>query len=144
MQQTRKQVVLDANIVISAIIKPRGTASRALEKAMRGSSIIEPPRFGVELIEFASRLEIGKKRALDPNRISELLKTMARNEIIKFVDPAKKHYLCRDERDNDFIDLAIEYNAVLLSGDTDILSLKETLLSYDVRVLSPREFLEEA
>ncbi len=144
MQQTRKQIVLDTNIVISAIIKPRGTASRALEKAMRKFSVLEPPRFAAELIEFASRVEIGNKKALDPNRVSRLLKMLARSSIIKFVNPTKNHHLCKDEKDNDYFDLAIEHKALLLSGDTDILSLKQTLSSYRVIVLSPSEFLEEA
>ena len=144
MQQKKKQIVLDANVVISAIIKPRGTASKALEKPMRASSILEPPRFAAELIEFASRVKIGNKKALDPSRVSRLLKMMARSGVIKFATPAKKHHLCRDEKDNDCVDLAIEYCAVLLSGDADILSLKETLLSHSVTVLSPGELLEEA
>ena len=142
MQQTGSYVILDANIIISSLLSPGGTSYKAVSKAIRNYRIIEPPRFAVELIEFAKRINMKNKSTLNPVQLTDLLKRMAQKGAIKYITPTRKNNLCRDHKDNDYIDPAIEFQATIITGDKDILVLKNELKKYKVEVLTASEFLQ--
>jgi len=49
---------------------------------------------------------------------------------------------CRDPKDNKFLELAVSSNAqMIISGDEDLLVLHPF---QDIRILSPRQFLDES
>lgn len=141
MKPIEKYVVLDAKVVISAILNPGGTAYQGLEKSLKQYHLIEPPRFGVELIAFAQKILTKMKKNFESDRISSLLKNLTRNHLLHFIEPVENRAICRDPKDNDYINLAIEYRAILVSGDQDILTLKDDLAQrYGIRVLTSDEF----
>lgn len=58
-----------------------------------------------------------------------------------FVRPQEHVTVCRDPKDNQFLDVAVASNAqFLVTGDKDLLSLKKFRTT---RILTPRRFLEE-
>ena len=60
----------------------------------------------------------------------------------KIVYPAKKLSVCRDKEDNMLFECCSEAGAnVLLASDKDILDLKD--LPFDLKILTPRKFIEE-
>ena len=57
------------------------------------------------------------------------------------VNPQRKLIICRDPEDNMLLECCLEARArFLVSGDKDLLDLKD--LPFDLRVLTPRQFLE--
>jgi uncharacterized protein len=71
-------------------------------------------------------MEIAKKskRNLDKEKILEFLELLRSNSIC--VDILKKFNLCRDQKDNMFLDAAFACNAdYIISGDKDLLSLNK-------------------
>ena len=57
------------------------------------------------------------------------------------VNPQRKLFICRDPEDNMLLECCLEARArFLVSGDKDLLDLKD--LPFDLRVLTPRQFLE--
>lgn len=58
-----------------------------------------------------------------------------------FVQPMEHVAVCRDPKDNQFLDVAIAANApFLVTGDNDLLSLKKFRTT---RILTPRQFLRK-
>ena len=138
----KKYVVLDSNVVISAILSPSGSAYRALEKSLKNFKIIEPVRFGIELIEFADKLKIGKKKTLDPVNVSRILKDLSKSGIITYMEIKNTQKLSRDPKDDDYLAVAIENKAILVTGDKDLTILKdETMKKFGISIQTPSEFL---
>lgn len=141
-QQMKKYVVLDSNVVISAILSPSGSAYLALEKSLKNFKIIEPLRFGIELIEFADKLKIGKKKALDPINVSRILKEISKSRIITYVKIKNIQKLSRDPKDDDYLAVAIENKAILITGDKDLITLKDEIMKkFKIPIQTPSEFL---
>lgn len=138
----KKYVVLDSNVVISAILSPSGNAYRTLEKCLKDFKVIEPVRFGIELIEFANKLKIGKKKALDPANVSRILKNLSESGIITYVKLNNVEKFLRDPKDDDYLMVAIENNTILITGDKDLIVLKnEIMKKFNISIQTPSEFL---
>lgn len=57
------------------------------------------------------------------------------------LNPQRKLFICRDAEDNMLLECCIEARArFLVNGDKDLLDLRD--LPFDLRVLTPRQFLE--
>ena len=57
------------------------------------------------------------------------------------VNPQRKLSVCRDAEDNMLLECCFEARArFLVSGDKDLLEIRD--LPFDLRVLTPRQFLE--
>ena len=58
----------------------------------------------------------------------------------KIVEIRNNFYICRDPKDNKFIDLAVNgFADFLITGDQDLLSLK---VVDDTKIVTPRAFLD--
>lgn len=61
-------------------------------------------------------------------------------KVTRLFNPEQKFDLCRDPRDNKFLDLAFSSNATfLITGDQDLLILKRF---HETEILSPSDFLK--
>ena len=131
------RTVLDPNVLVAAVIRPDGVAARCLVAFGEGR---------YELI--ASRLLLGELRTvlarekfrsfLTLERVNQFVEALARDAEVAD-DPREPAPLSRDPRDDYLIALARAASAhVLVTGDRDLLEV----VSPDVRIVSPREFLE--
>jgi putative PIN family toxin of toxin-antitoxin system len=60
----------------------------------------------------------------------------------EIIYPRKKISICRDAEDNILLECCFEANAdFLITGDRDLLDLKD--LPFHLKILTPREFIEE-
>ena len=71
--------------------------------------------------------------------ISGIAAVVARAEI---VNPKRKFQICRDPKDNMLLECCIEAKAdFLVTGDADLLNIAD--LPFNLRIVTPREFLKE-
>lgn len=114
------RVVLDTNILVSAVINPKGRASRAWELAIsrRFQSITSP----YIIREFARILRT--KFAVSEDEVRDHIRTIA--DASKIVQPTTSLQVVRDPEDNPIVECAVDGNAnMIVSYDHDLLSLKD-------------------
>ena len=131
------RIVLDSNVIISAILKPRSTASDVLEIAFENFEIVVSKESLDELLEVLKRQKFDKYISLD-DRLEDL-----RDYIhITTKIPVKLEVLdCKDPKDNKFLALALTANASLIvSGDKrDLLSMNPY---HGIEIIGVREFID--
>ncbi len=133
------RAVIDTNIIIRALIKPRGTVGPVLERLAAGDfqAIYSEPLLE-ELLAKLALPRIREKYHLMDVDVSAFLALLAvRGEL---VEPARRVTVCRDPDDDMLIEAALEGRAEwVVSGDEDLLTLKTF---EGVRFVTPRTFLE--
>lgn len=127
--------VLDTNILVSRPLLPRGTAARAVDRALERGILLVSESTMEELVEVLSRPRF------DPYVTRE-----ARREFIallggisRLVPITRQVHACRDPRDDKFLDVALAGGAsAILSGDRDLLALDPF---HCIPILTPAAFL---
>ena len=131
----RARVVIDTNILVSAMLSSRsmpGQTQRwaaqtyillASEATMaEPEDVLQRPKFDA-LVSRAARAEF----------------LVRYREAVKFIPIVSRIKICRDARDDKFLDLAIDGNAgMIVTGDDDLLVLNPFR---GVRIVTPRQFL---
>jgi putative PIN family toxin of toxin-antitoxin system len=127
--------VLDTNVLISRLLVPRGTAALAVDQALDSGCVLVSDATLIELVEVLGRPKFD--RYLTPQQRREflgLLSTVARK-----VHITQHFQMCRDPRDDKFIDLALNGQArAMVTGDLDLLVLHPLL---GVDIVTPAQFL---
>lgn len=127
--------VIDTNVLVSAIILPRSTAAKAVLKAQSGL-ILASEVTRLELFQV-----IGRER-FDRYVTREVRRQLAAEfdracRIISIPFPIR---VCRDARDDKFIELAVHGQAdAIITGDDDLLSLGRFR---EIEILTPAAYLE--
>jgi putative PIN family toxin of toxin-antitoxin system len=131
------KAVLDANVLISALLAPAGAPAKVLRLWLDGAyELVVSPRL---LAELDRALAYPKLRArVPPQEAGELLELLARHAQV-VPDPRGNPQPVRssDPGDDYLIALAAAEGAILVSGDAHLLVLADEL-----PVLSPMGFLE--
>ena len=131
------RAVLDAGVLVSALITPAGTTARLLRAWEEGrfELIVSP----VLLEELGTVLMREKFRSYVDEREARAYVALLRNQAIVVEDPAEAPRATPDPKDDYLPALADAAHAhVLVSGDPD---LTETP-GFSVPVLTPRHFLD--
>jgi putative PIN family toxin of toxin-antitoxin system len=132
---SRKAIVLDTNVLISAVLSPNGTARNALNGAIANYRIIQSGATYEELVSRIQKKKFDKYISVE-DRIDFLAMIRRYSE---FISVKARITLCSDPDDNKFLDLAIAEKAeYLITGDQDLLvigSLENT------KIVKPAEFL---
>lgn len=128
--------VLDTNVLLSAALFKRSLARQAFDRVvMSEGAILLSESVLLELNGVFSRSRFDQYTSIESRSqfLIELLKIV---EMIEIVDLIK---VCRDPKDDKFLELAINGNAnYLLSSDKDLLVLHPF---QDVKILTPADFL---
>ena len=130
-----KRVVLDTNVLVSAILL-KGHLAEFVDLWKKGA--ISPAISKETFSEFRKVLNYPKFGLKD-----EEMKSIIEKEILPFfevVDIEEKiHGVCRDPDDEMFISVAFNAKAShIVTGDKDLLDLKKYK---SVRIISPQEYL---
>jgi putative PIN family toxin of toxin-antitoxin system len=116
-----ERIVLDSNVLISALLNPDGVPRRLLDLLAERSAnlIFSAPTFS----ELAERLAKSKfDRYRSDEQLLAYLDGLA--ELGEWVEPREEIIACRDPDDDKFLATAISGEAdVLVSGDADLLVL---------------------
>lgn len=132
-----KLIVIDTNVLLSAVLSPNGTARQALDKAYQHFKIAQSEETYKELKTRIYKPKFNKYISdQDREQFLEVVKKSS-----NFIEITSQINICRDPDDNKFLELAKDCNAeYLITGDQDLLSLK-TLAEYQNQIITPRDFL---
>lgn len=127
--------VFDTNTLLSALLFEHSTPGQALFQALQRGEI---------LLSQATLEELGE--VLQREKFDRYVTTAQREEFLDalvdratFIEATEEVHVCRDSRDDKFLELAISGAAVyIISGDSDLLSLHHF---GDVAIITPAEFL---
>lgn len=132
------RLVLDSNVLISAILSPRGAPARLLGELSRTRAVLlfsDPA-----MTELADRLMRDKFEAY-VDRQSRLRILAELDAVSEFVGIAGAPMGCRDRDDDKFLETALAGNAdMLVSGDRDLLDLHPW---QQIPILNPSQALEK-
>lgn len=134
------RVVVDTGILVSALIRPKGTIGGVLHALRDGrfTTIYSTPMM-LEVADVLSLAKIQEKYHIQPDDIEALINLVRlRGEL---VIPKQTITACRDPQDNKFLEAALAGEAdVIVTGDDDLLVLNPF---EGVDILRPAEFLEK-
>jgi putative PIN family toxin of toxin-antitoxin system len=114
--------VIDTNLLISRLLAPRGVAAQAVDHALSQGVLLVSEATLAELVEVLWRPKFDRYLTReDRDRFLMVLAGVSRQ-----VHITRQFDVCRDARDNKFLDLAFNGQAnALLTGDQDLLVLRE-------------------
>ena len=116
-----ERVVLDSNVLISALLKPEGAAGLLLRRLAACNSVLLMS--DATFVELATRLARPKfDRYRTAKQLHDFLDWLA--ELAEWVAPDMQIEACRDADDNRFLEVLIAGDGdLLISGDQDLLTL---------------------
>lgn len=132
-------VVIDANIILSAVISQTGLPNQLIDMlfSARAFEHVVSPAIIAEWYECVSRKSIQKAaKASELQLQSFIASIIAYSTVID--DSTTAQGLCRDPKDDMYISAALDANAnFIVTGDNDLLDLASI---ESVLVVTPRQF----
>jgi putative PIN family toxin of toxin-antitoxin system len=132
------RAVVDTNILVRALIRPRGTVGPVLQRLRQGDYVLlYAPSLLEELVDVLNRPRLRQKYGLTEADIRTVVSLLLlRGEA---VTPTEHVTACRDPKDNKFLKVAIAGQAdVIVSGDEDLPVLHPFR---DIPIVGPAQFL---
>lgn len=128
--------VLDANVIVSAVLLPHSLPRRAFDKACARGRIAISEAVINELDDVLRRPQLDKYLR-EEERIRFLMLLLREAHLVCVNQVVTD---CRDSKDNKYLELACDAEAVcILSGDKDLLILHPFR---GIPILTPRQFLD--
>lgn len=128
--------VLDANVIVSAVLLPRSLTRKAFDKALREGEVVVSEAVVNELDDMLRRPRLNKY-IYEEERIRFLMMLLRESRLVRVNRTVTD---CRDPKDNKYLELALDSGAsCILSGDKDLLVLHPY---HGIPILTPREFLD--
>jgi uncharacterized protein len=125
------RAVIDTGVFIAGTISPIGAPATIVRAWQAGAiDLVVCPEL---LRELRRAFSYPRVRARVPPEAATKLVNLLEEAGLMFPDPSHIPSVCRDPNDDHLFALAHDANAVLVSGDGDVLSVREA----SVRVLSP-------
>lgn len=130
-----KRIIVDTNVLISFLLLPDSRANQAVRRVLKGSIILASDDTLAELASVLARPKFNKYISLKDRQ--QFLRKFVR--ICESIIITKRIQLCRDPRDDKYLELAVNGNAdLIISGDKDLLSLHPF---GEVQIFSPTRYL---
>jgi putative PIN family toxin of toxin-antitoxin system len=112
--------VLDTNTLVSALLFEHSTPGQALRRALKRGEILASPSTLEELAEVLQREKFD--RYVTAAEREEFLEAFIERATV--LEPTEEIRICRDAKDDKFLELAVSGGATyLISGDNDLRSL---------------------
>jgi len=134
------RVVVDSNILVSALIRPQGRVGAVLHHVRQGNyTLLYAPALLEELVDVLTRPRIRDKYGITEDDVKAVLALfLLRGEAVV---SDMTITACRDPKDNKFLEVAVVGEAdVIVSGDEDLLVLNPFR---GVPIITPAEFLNK-
>ncbi|MEG3910322.1 putative toxin-antitoxin system toxin component, PIN family [Microcoleus sp. w1-18aA5] len=128
--------VIDTNVLISALLFKTSVPFLAIELAETKGIILYSETTLNELEQVLNRKKFNKYLSLEDRQVF-LLKFISSSQLVSIRESIT---VCRDEKDNKFLELAVSGNAnVIVTGDLDLLVLTPF---QGVEIVTPDMFIE--
>ncbi|MDX6445769.1 MAG: uncharacterized protein QOH71_2843 [Blastocatellia bacterium] len=129
------RIVLDTNVVVSALLLSDSVPRQAFDKAIDDGEVVISTPVLIDLAEVLARDKLNKYLT-EQERMRFLVALLKASELVGITEQIHN---CRDPSDNKFLELAVCGNAdVIVSGDDDLLVLNPFR---GIAILTPRDFL---
>ena len=132
-----ERVVLDTNVLISAVLSPSGAPANLLARLVRARSVLvfsEPTMNELATRMLKSKFDRYVDRSLRVKFLAEL------DAVAEIVGITGAPMGCRDREDDMILETALNAEAPLIvTGDSDLLSMNPWR---DIRIVSPAEAIE--
>lgn len=137
MTNSSMRLVLDTNVLVSAILSPASISAKILNWGEDNGVILYSTATLTEVLSVLGRSKFSKY--IDHDDIDGL--SIRIKTVWLFVEILNQVQLCRDPKDDKFIDLALNGEAShLITGDSDLLVLNPI---QNNSVIKPRTFWDE-
>jgi len=126
-------------VLVSALIRPRGALGQILQ-LLRDEQfeLIYAQSLLTEFLTVINRPRIREKYHIGQDDVSAVLALIVLRG--RLVQPERRIRICRDPKDDKFLEVAIEGEAgVIISGDSDLLTLHPF---QGVNIMSPLDFIK--
>jgi putative PIN family toxin of toxin-antitoxin system len=134
---TRRHFVLDVNTLVSAYLFPDSIPGSELAFVLDQHHLLMSMAVASELTEVVRREKFD--RYLSRRRREELLAGTIRDS--EFLDVTVTIQMCRDPKDDKFLELAVEGHAsAIVTGDADLLALHPF---QGILIVTPHDFLRQ-
>lgn len=133
------RVILDANIYISALLKPTGSPSQLLQKGLDGAfeTILSEAIF-LEICRVLNYKKIKERLSYTDDQIKKFLERLV--DISSWTSDEIAVAACEDPKDDIYLSCAKESQAnFLVSGDEHLLKIKNF---EETRIVTTRQFLD--
>lgn len=120
MNSSEQRLVLDANVIVSAVLSTQGKSRQAFDLAIETGIVLMSDEVFAELSEVLLRPKFDRynDRTKRATFLDELL------DIVGFVEVTVQIDECRDVKDNKYLELAVSGKANwIVTGDEDLLIL---------------------
>jgi hypothetical protein len=135
-ESSELRFVFDTNVVISALLLRRSVSRQAFDRAISIGKLLISHATVAELNQVLSKQKF--RKYITREESVEFLNAFVQNGIM--VEVTRYISICRDPRDDKFIELAIAGQAkCIVTGDKDLLNLHPF---GELAILTPRQFLE--
>ncbi|MBS0017467.1 MAG: putative toxin-antitoxin system toxin component, PIN family [Arthrospira sp. SH-MAG29] len=132
----RNRFVIDTNVLISALLWKSSVPFRAIALAEKQGIILYSEATLKELERVLNRSKFDKYLSQEERQVF-LLKFIGASQLVNITE---KISVCRDEKDNKFLELAVSGNAnLILTGDLDLLMLHPF---QSIEILTPEQFID--
>jgi uncharacterized protein len=132
----RLRIILDTNVIISAVLFPYSMPKQAFDSAFLIGSVLASVETLTELADVLHRPKFDRYVS---SRNRRLFLTALIQEV-SMIDVTAKIIDSRDPKDNKFLELAVSGNAdMIISGDSHLLELHPFR---GILILTPQSFLQ--
>jgi len=129
--------VVDTNVLVSSILIRKSSSDAALKKARSLGKLLFSEATFQELQTVLNRSKFDKYVSLTI-RSEFMFRLKLESELIEIIEQVN---LCRDTKDNQFLEVAMNGNAdYLITGDQDLLVLRPF---QEIQIMTVHEFLSE-
>ena len=128
--------VLDTSVLVSAVLLPQSIPRQAVDRAFAQGIVLASAATIAEVDEVLHRHKFDRYL----NEEDRLLFLVAFIRKVTLVDVNEHRAICRDAKDNKFLELAVSGSAnCIVSGDSDLLILNPFR---GIAIITPHEFVK--
>lgn len=132
----RQRIVVDTNALISRLLLPHSVPARAVAKAFDSGQLLASEATMNELADVLSRPKFNYYLSLEERQHFFLLL----GRVAELVPILRSIRICRDPRDDKFLEVAVNGSAdLIVTGDADLLVLHPFM---GISILTPNAYLQ--
>lgn len=130
------RLVVDTNVLISRLLSPQSLAARAVDLAIAEGRLLVSEATLSELARVLARPKFD--RYVDIQDRQEFIQHLS--TLVEVVTILQRFQACRDPKDDMFLDVAINGQAMtIITGDADLLALDPFM---EIRIVTPAMWVD--
>jgi putative PIN family toxin of toxin-antitoxin system len=131
----KERIVVDTNVLISRLLLPDSIPGRAVRKAVDEAQLLVSEATIEELTDVLGRAKFDRYLSIADRQ--EFIRLLGR--VAEMVPIVRMVHACRDPRDNQFLEVAVNGRAnLIITGGRDLLQLNPFM---SIAILSPAAYL---